>query len=612
MNRRIESKEKQYLKSSGGLMKIPSHLKTSFLLLFMLTYLCIGGAIAFPSTDNLETHENPDQGIITLFSQNYSETNSISNNVFIAKFQRDNILDSLYSIIYGVLNPQIIFNYTSKGLEYRTARDSCLLPYDLLPVTDTFLGLGIEAFPGNLMKSSETEGFCEATSIPMVHYREQPRQTGSLYICNLIPMVKCTYRVSIDINTDDLHSCVELNSPGSKLIIQERNDNTLLTSYFKNSSGDIKSETICIGNAIGKSDFKIMFDGYNKTNTIYAKDGSHIMTPFYDFERQRLPYVDFSNGYLKFTTFLIGEGTYLGIDIYGINQEADRKLITPIGNDKILPFGIDGPHVRNTIEQGISYLNNKNDKGTIWIDKNYLEQYNETDLEYLRDLVANDSWDIGVHYSEELNSLPLEQAYKIMDEEYSYVYEIIGQKPTTWCSMRNRDNVTHATYAYEELGMFWRNGDSGINAEKEVGNLDNDTWEWWENVSRVGMVYPVFTHELDQDPTIKYSISPSKFRNWVDSYCSNNVSIVSFYEYGQVNRNTYDAYFDNLEYNKNLIIFDAHTNGGRSLVNVDIVAEKNTQVYDSTSKEFLDYTVEQDKSITFWVENNHTYSIYLD
>ena len=593
-------------------MKTPIHLKTFFLTLFMLSYLCIGEAIAFPDTGNLEMHNNTDQGIIILFSQNYSETNSVSHNVFIAKFQRDNICDSVYSTIYGTLKPQIILNSTSKGLKYRTIRYSCLSPYSLLPVADTFLDLGIKAFPGNLMKSSETEGFCEVTSIPLVHYREQPRQTGSLYICNLTPMVKCTYQVSMDVNTDDLHSCVELNSPGSKLIIQERNNNTLLTSYFENSSGDIKSETICIGNATGKSDFEILFDGHNKTNTIYAKDGNYIVTPFYDLERQRLPYLDFSNGYLKFTTFIMGEGTYLDVDMYSINQKADRKLITPIGDNKILPFGLDGPHARNTTEQGISYLKSKNDKGTIWFDRDYLEKYNETDLEYLRNLVANDSWDVGVHYSKELNSLPLEQAYKVMDEEYLYVYEKIGRKPTTWCSMRNRDNITHAIYAYEKLGMFWRNGDSGVNAEKEVGNLDDDTWEWWEIVSGAGMVYPVFTHELDQEPAIKYSISCSKFSNWVDNYRSNNVSIVSFYEYSQVNRNPYDAYFDDLEYNESLITFDAHTNGVKAFINVNVTAGNHSQAYDSTLNESLNYTREQDKSITFWVENNHTYSVYLD
>lgn len=590
-------------------MKSDSHLKTFLLILFILSYLYVGEAIALPE-DNIPTRENANQGTITLFLQNYSETDCVPDNAFIAKFQRENICDNIYTIIYGTLEAEILCNNTSEGLRYSISRNACLLPYSLLSVADSVLEFGIIKVPGNLMRSPETEKLCKAASIPLVHYREQTRQTGSLYVCNLTPMVKCAYQVSMNMDSDDLHSFVEINSPGSRLIVQEINNTTMLTSYFENSPEEIRYETICIGNATEKLDFEIVFDGLNKTNTIYAKDGSCIVTPFYDFERQRLPYTDFSNGYLKFTIFLMEKGSYLNVDLYNIKQEADRKLITPIGNKKILPFGIDGPHARNTTEQGISYLKNKDNKGTIWFDVVYLDQYNETDLEYLRNLVSNDSWNVGIHYSKELNSLPLEQAYKVMNEEYSCIYEQIGQKPTTWCSMRNRDNVTHAKYAYEKLGMFWRNGDSGVNAEKEVGNLDDDTWEWWETVSGAGMIYPVFTHELDQEPAKKYSISPSKFRSWVDNYYSKNVSIVSFYEYSQINRNTYDAFFDGILDNESQTTFNAHTNGGRALVNVNVTAGNNTQVYDSTLNKSLNYTKEQDKSISFWVENNHTYNIY--
>jgi hypothetical protein len=584
----------------------------------VLSYLCLGEAIAFPGAENLETHENVDQGIIILFSQNYSENNDIPKNVFVAKVQGNNICDRLYPVIYGALRPQITINNTSKVLEYKTTRVSCLCPCCLLPIADSVLDFGVKKVPGGLMKSPETEGFCEAALISLVQYREQPRQSGSLYISNLPPMVKCTYQVSMDLETDDDRGFVELNSPGSRFIIQGMNKSTTLTSYFKDPSGDIRSKTICIGEATGKSDFEIAFDGYNKTNTIFTADGNSIVTPFYSFEKQNLPYVDFSNGYIKFTAFIMGEGTYFDVNLYNINQKADRKLITPIGSNKIMPFGIDGPHGRNTTEQGIKYLNAKNNKssshdtGTIWFDIDILEQCNETDLEYLRSLVANDSWDVGVHYSEELNSLSLEQAYEVIYEGYFYVYEKIGRKPTSWCSLRNRDNITHAVYAYEKFGMLWRNGDSGINAEKGVGSLEDSTWGWWESASKAGIITPVFTHELDREPAIKYSISPSKFRAWVDNYYSTDTPIVSFYEYNQVNRNTYDAYFDNLDYNESRIRFDAHTNGYRALVNVNMSAGEDIQAYDETLDKVLDYTLEKDNSINIWVENNHTYSIHLD
>jgi hypothetical protein len=198
-----------------------------------------------------------------------------------------------------------------------------------------------------------------------------------------------------------------------------------------------------------------------------------------------------------------------------------------------------------------------------------------------------------------------------MDEESEYVYEQIGKRPTSWCCLRNRDNITHAIYAYNKLGMYWRNGESGVHAERDVGNLDDGTWPWWEQASRAGMTHPVFTHQLDKDPAIPYSISPSKFKTWVNNFYSNNVFIVSFYEYSQVNRNTHDAYFDNISSNGNRITFDAHTNGVRSLINLNITAGKDAQVYDRTSNETLNYTLEKDKSITFWVENNHIYYIHL-
>ncbi|HIH74449.1 MAG TPA: hypothetical protein HA306_04200 [Methanosarcina sp.] len=491
-------------------------------------------------------------------------------------------------------------------------RNPCLFPCSLMPVIDAVFDSGINRYTGNLIKSSRNYGFCKAASLPLVHYQGQPRQTGSLYICRLIPMAQCTYQILMDIKADDAHSFVELNTPASKLIIQETNNRILLKSYFESSCGNIESKTLFLGNSLEKLDFEITFDGCSRTNTVSTKDGECIITPFYDLERQMLPYVDFSNGYLRFTSFLSEKGTCLDINIYSIKQIAGRKFITALGSSKMTPFGVDGPHIRSTTEQGIGYLSSKNNRGTIWFDIDLLGQFSESDLEYLRNLVVNNLWDTGVHYSKELNSLPLDQAYTLMDEGYQYVYEKIGRKPTSWCSLRNRDNITHAIYAYGNLGMFWRNGNAGIHAENYVGGLCDDTWEWWEPASKAGISYPVFSHQLDVDPAIKYSISRSKFRDWVDNYYSNNMTIIPFYEYNQMNCNTYDASFENLQHSEKLLAFDAHTNGADALVNVNITAEDSTQVYDVALEKYLDYEIEQDRSITFRVADNHSYEVYLN
>jgi hypothetical protein len=571
----------------------------------------IGGVSISPGTLNPKNPQNIDQDTITLFSQDYSKISSVPDNVFIARLQGNKIYDRLYSTIYGTLKQRVFFNDLSKGLEYKITRNPGF-PCGLLPVADLVFGTEANVFTGNLAIPQDSKRFCECASFPLFRYLGQPRQAGSFYICRLTPMVKCTYQISMNINTDDAHSFVELNSPGSKLIIQEINGRVVLISYFENSSGGMGSETIVLGNKTEKLDFEITFDGRSKTNTISVKGGKSIKTPFCSFKRQKLQYLDFSQGYIKFTSFLGGKGSSFNVNIFNITQKADRKLITAIGARKLLPFGLDGPHVRNTTEQGILYLNSKNNRGTLWFDIELLEQCSESDLEYLHNLVFNDSWEAGVHYSIELNSLPLEQAYQVMNEGYSCVYEKIGKKPTSWCSMRNRDNLTHAIYAYENLGMLWRNGDSGIQAEKYIGNLDDYTWEWWEPASWAGMVHPAFTHELDLEPAIKYSISRSKFLKWVDNCNSNGLSIVSFYEYGQINRNTCEASFDILQYTENSTVFKAHTNGSDAFVNVNMKVEKDAKVHDNTSDKFLDYRIEQDKSIVFRVENNHTYIISLD
>ena len=84
-------------------MNSRSHLKLFSLIPFILGSLFIGGTETFPCKETPKTRENIDQGTLTLFSQNYSKSNSVPKNVFIANLQGNKIYDKLYSAIYGML-----------------------------------------------------------------------------------------------------------------------------------------------------------------------------------------------------------------------------------------------------------------------------------------------------------------------------------------------------------------------------------------------------------------------------------------------------------------------------------------------------------------------------
>ena len=68
-----------------------------------------------------------------------------------------------------------------------------------------------------MIKPVNMVALCNDALIPLVDYREEQKLDGALYICNLTPVVKCIYKISMDINTDDQQSFVELDSSGFKV-----------------------------------------------------------------------------------------------------------------------------------------------------------------------------------------------------------------------------------------------------------------------------------------------------------------------------------------------------------------------------------------------------------
>ena len=95
-------------------------------------------------------------------------------------------------------------------------------------------------------------------------------------------------------------------------------------------------------------------------------------------------------------------------------------------------------------------------------------------------------------FSHRLTDLSPKAAEKLMDSEYATMTARYGQAPSSWCSLQNADNTTHAVYAYKKYGMLWRNGPAGMHLVSVIGNIYNSTWPWWSQASANAVVMSSF------------------------------------------------------------------------------------------------------------------------
>jgi hypothetical protein len=201
------------------------------------------------------------------------------------------------------------------------------------------------------------------------------------------------------------------------------------------------------------------------------------------------------------------------------------------------------------------------------------------------------------------------EADKLVSEEYNSISSLMSTHPKSWCSLRNGDTSDHADYLFDTYQMIWRNGDPGIYSERSIGALEDETWEWWSRASMAALIYPAFTHQIDRDPAIRYSISYSKFRTWVDNYQSRGITITPFSEWWHINANTNDARITNISVYNRTLRFTATTNGEKALVNVNISQRDDLRILDLSVNKEVGWTNNGDNSITFYVESDHEYQI---
>jgi hypothetical protein len=542
----------------------------------------------FSVEKNTFLQENPDQGKIILLHQNFADINQIPQNFFLGSIS-GRFFGEIYSFFFG--EQKSIISHNKEKCIILTSRRINFFPW--LRNIHLFLIFNLVQF--DLIKK-----------IFKIFFLNYNPKNESLFICKFVPMTKCEYIIELEKPSEK--GFVIIQTPGGNVIIDRKNfGEYYIDSYYRDPSEKFKFKRMIIPTKDGKISLKILFDGITKTNTISCNDQNPIVTPFNSTSRSQLKNPSFSSGYIKITNIALPNQETSTFLLYSISQSASRKLITPIGEKNSQPFGFDGPHSLTTIQNGLLYMKKFGYRGTIWFDILYIKDDDYT--AFLKSLIQNEFWETGIHYSKSLNKLSSSIAYELISDEFETISSQLDTPPKSWCSLRNGDNVNFANYVYDKFKMIWRNGDTGIHSERIVGNLDDATWEWWNSASKSGLIYPAFTHQTDKEPAMRFSISYSNFKTWIDNYQSNGISIIPFNEWWHINANTNDTRITNISINNHTLKFQVRTNGEKGLVNVCVSPEPDLVIMDHQTNEKINWSDYGDNSITFYVQSNHEYEI---
>jgi len=392
--------------------------------------------------------------------------------------------------------------------------------------------------PANMyMSNRDVYGPIETTliynnSLQSFDFTREYGQAGELYIGGLYPAADHTFRFELGLDRTNVNSLFNIyTATGWYAVLRDSSDRYKIFSYYQNETGAKVSQSFSIPSESvinNKIILDIICDTESHTNKVVFNEGLQITTPFRTLECLYLPYPSLTHPTITCEPYVSGTDGYLTVHIYNVSMSIPQKPITVYPLNNITAFGLDVGYPAHN-ELGTAHMQNNGQVGTVWIDPYY--DTVDANVNYRKSLLA-DGWELGIHFTPKLTSLSSSAAEAEMDAEMEAARTTYGQYPSSWCSLTNSDNVTHAVYMYNTYGAIWRNGRSGISMIPNVGNLENSSYTpFWINTTNAGAIYPCFTHHTDAAQAIKYSIDYANFCAYSDAYANKNIKIRGFYEY---------------------------------------------------------------------------------
>jgi len=365
------------------------------------------------------------------------------------------------------------------------------------------------------------------STLRSVDYSKNSTDTGEMYISKLYPMTDGNIAIDFSFDRDNSNSELYIISPVSYVkIVRGATGNVKVTSIYTNSTGASIETSNFLVPATSAPDgrVKIHVTSYsnNKTNVVWFNDTLNCITPYRSVQSRDLPYPVLITPLLYIESY-VPSGN-ITCHLFGVEQTIPQYTITPYSDKNYTSFGLDYPS-SSTTGKGTAYMKTNAQKGTVWVDVDYPK-----DVTYIKSLLS-DGWELGIHFNTTLTSHSLIDSYAIIDSETATITALYGQSPTSWCSLKNSDNISHAIYCYKKHNMLWRNGMSGCGYVTNVGNVCNYTIAWWNTSGANEVIHPVFTHRLDITPAIAYSLDAEKFFSFSDLYKSKGIDFVGYNEY---------------------------------------------------------------------------------
>ncbi|MDD3138652.1 MAG: hypothetical protein PHX08_06745, partial [Lachnospiraceae bacterium] len=352
--------------------------------------------------------------------------------------------------------------------------------------------------------------------------------SGETYFTGAYPTVNENLTFTMGVDSSSPWSYGYLRTSVAYIGVRHASDGSYeIESYWTSDKGNLLNSSFQIpATSVVNNRVTVSIHSYdsNRTNVITAGPGLYVTTPYRTETTRKLPYTNVIQPLIFLDCYASGTDGWVNVHLYNITQSIPRNIITPYARNDIMGFGLDYPNTTNN-QKGTDLLISQGQTATVYLSGTNLDR--SEDVAYDKSLFAN-GFEEGIHFYPGLATESLEQAKNTIDTQMEAAETTFGSTPASWSSSENKDNVTHAIYAYNKYGTLYRNGMMGTGYISNIDTLTSATWAWWSEGSEHGAVCPCFTHQTDNSPAIPYSIDLDLFKTFVTNLNSKGINLVSF------------------------------------------------------------------------------------